>query len=306
MAEETKSVKTVNNSRIDVVKFNGTNNFGMWRCEVMDALNAQNLEDTLLLERKKNTTTEEEWAKMNRSACGLIRSCLTQDIKYHVQHETSGKKLWETLEKKYLTKSVESRLQLKSKLYLFRMQRGSTVNEHINRYTKLLTDLMNVDVKVEEEDKAVILLNSLPPEEYETFTMTFINGRHTLVYDEVSSALMSYETRKNERHSGQSSSVAEALEVRSRSSSRKGREMGGRSKSRPGFKDLKRNQCIFCREIGHWKVDCPKFKGKKESNAEANLSKVTKTQRSSSQTDGADSDSSGFSFSVSSPISGNS
>ena len=85
----------------------------------MDALNASNLEDTLLLERKKNTTTDEEWAKMNRSACGLIRSCLSQDIKYLAQHKTSAKKLWDTLAKKYLTKSVESRLQLKSKLYSF-------------------------------------------------------------------------------------------------------------------------------------------------------------------------------------------
>ena len=99
-----------------------------------------------------------------------------------MQHETSAKKLWETLEKKYLMKSVESRLQLKSKLYQFRMKKGSTVNEHINRYIKLLTDLINVDAVVEEEDKAVILLNSLPPEEYETFTMTFINGRQTLDY----------------------------------------------------------------------------------------------------------------------------
>ena len=125
MAEETASVKAMNNHpRIEVVKFNGTNNFGMWRCEVMDALNASNLEDTLLLERKKNTTTDEEWAKMNISACGLLRS---QDIKYLAQHKTSAKHLWETLEKKYLIKSVESRLQLKSKLYRFQMKKGSTV-----------------------------------------------------------------------------------------------------------------------------------------------------------------------------------
>ena len=49
MAEEIASVKSMNSHpRIEVVKFNGTNNFGMWRCEVMDALNASNLEDTLL------------------------------------------------------------------------------------------------------------------------------------------------------------------------------------------------------------------------------------------------------------------
>ena len=51
--------------RIDVVKFNGMNNFGMWRCEVMDALTTSNLEDTLRLEKKRNSTTEEDWDKMN-------------------------------------------------------------------------------------------------------------------------------------------------------------------------------------------------------------------------------------------------
>ena len=71
MAEEITSVKAMNpHPRIDVVKFNGTNNFGMWRCEFMNALNASNLEDTLLLEKKKSTTTDKEWAKMNRSGVG--------------------------------------------------------------------------------------------------------------------------------------------------------------------------------------------------------------------------------------------
>ena len=55
----------------------------------------------------------------------------------------------------------------------------------------------------------------------------------------------------------------------------------------------------FCRELGHWKVDCPKAKGKKkESKTEANLAKVASTQSSTSQAGGSDSDSSVFSFSV--------
>jgi len=32
----------------------------------------------------------------------------------------------------------------------------------MNSYRKLLTDLINVDVKIDEEDKVIILLNSLP------------------------------------------------------------------------------------------------------------------------------------------------
>jgi len=43
----------------------------------------------------------------------------------------------------------------------------------MNNYTKLLTDIANMDVKIEEEDKTLILLNSLPDEEYGTFTLNF-------------------------------------------------------------------------------------------------------------------------------------
>ena len=93
----------------------------------------------------------------------------------------------------------------------------------MNRYTKLLTDLVNVDVEVNEEDKAVILMNSLPTEDYETFTLTLINGRKSLNFLEVSAALVNYEMRRKDRQSFQASTSAETLTVRGRGSYRKGK-----------------------------------------------------------------------------------
>ena len=75
----------------------------------------------------------------------------------------------------------------------------------MNNYIKFLTDLINVDVKIDEEDKAVILLNSLPDEEYKTFTLILINGRQTLNYKEVSAALVNYEVRRHDRLSSHES-----------------------------------------------------------------------------------------------------
>ena len=92
----------------------------------------------------------------------------------------------------------------------------------MNRYTRLLTDLVNVDVETNEEDKVVILLNSLPADEYETFTLTLINGRKSLNYSEVSAVLVSYEVRRQDRLSPSGSTTAEALAVRGRNSNRKG------------------------------------------------------------------------------------
>ena len=50
------------------------------------------------------------------------------------------------------------------------------MNDHI----KFLTDLVNVNVDIEEEDKTVILLNSLFDEEYETF----VNGKRQMFQSE--------------------------------------------------------------------------------------------------------------------------
>ena len=71
--------------------------------------------------------------------------------------------------------------------------------------------------------------------------------------------------------SSESTSV-EALALRGRNSNWKGRGDQGRSKSRSDFKDLKKNRCTLCKELGHWKVDYPKAKGKKKKpKTEANI-----------------------------------
>ena len=292
----TSGVKTVqslniHSMKIDVEKFNGTNNFGLWRCEVMDALNAQNLEDTLELDGKPDNIDEKVWKKMNRTACGVIRSCLTQDLKYDVINETSAKKIWEILESKYLTKSVENRLHLKRRLYRFQLKKGTSIGDHMNHYTKLLADLANVDVVIEDEDKALLLLSSLPDEEYETFVLTLINGKASLSYSEVTAALVNYQLRKKDKETS-FEPVAGALVARA-----KGPNRSGRSQSRGAHLGVRKNQCAFCKEDGHWKADCPKLvdragknKGKAIQASEANVVKASGND--------SDSDSSGYSLSA--------
>jgi len=65
--------------------------------------------------------------------------------------------------------------------------------------------------------------------------------------------------------------------VRARSFSSKGKDVCGRSKFRADFRDLKKNQCALYKEIGHWKVDCPRIKDKKESKPMTNLTQVVST-----------------------------
>ena len=117
MASSSSAKTTISNANFEIEKFDGTNNFGMWQCEVRDVLSQQELE--IGLEDKSSNMEEKESQKINRQACSTIRLCLAKDQKYSVMRETSAKELWQKLEEKYVTKSLENRIYLKKKLFRF-------------------------------------------------------------------------------------------------------------------------------------------------------------------------------------------
>jgi len=115
----------------------------------------------------------------------------------------------------------------------------------------------------------LIILSSLLDDEYETFVLTLINGKQSLSCNEVSVALVNYELRKNNKESSISTST-EALTAREVSfNHRKGKGNFEKSKT-DGREDLKKNQCAFCKEEEHLKIDCSKLKTK-ESKSEINV-----------------------------------
>jgi len=128
-----------------------------------------------------------------------------------------------------LTKSVDNRLNLKKRLYHFQLKRGVSISDHINTYLKLLADLANVDVVIDEKDKILVLLSSLPDGGYETFVLTLINEKTSLSYSEVKIALVNLELGRKDKKSLNGTSV-EALTVRERILNQRGGNRG-RSKS---------------------------------------------------------------------------
>ena len=61
----------VTNTKFDMEKFDGTNNFGMWQCKVQDVLFQQEL-DAALEENRPKDVDEKDWTRINRLACGTI------------------------------------------------------------------------------------------------------------------------------------------------------------------------------------------------------------------------------------------
>ena len=88
------------NAKFEQEKFDGTNNFTMCQCEVLDVLCQQEFDHAL--KEKPNKMDDNEWIQINRQAYSIIRLCLAKDQKYSIMRETSAKKLWKTLKEEYM------------------------------------------------------------------------------------------------------------------------------------------------------------------------------------------------------------
>ena len=70
--------------------------------------------------------------------------------------------IWKKLEDKYMTTNIENRLYLKKKLFWFEYTKDTSINDHLDGFNKIISDLLNLEIEIDDEDKAILLFNSLP------------------------------------------------------------------------------------------------------------------------------------------------
>nr|GEV66438.1 retrovirus-related Pol polyprotein from transposon TNT 1-94 [Tanacetum cinerariifolium] len=173
----------------------------------------------------KTTMLKTDVYKKAHSALLLF---LDNKVSQEVNKEDSTTGVWLKLETLYMTKSLANKLYLKKKLFTFYMHSGKKLSEHIDELNKLIGDLANIDVNIDDEDQPLMLLMSLPSS-YDNIVETLLYGKESLTLEDVLSSLNSRElkTRTNARDDG------DGLYVRGRSDHRGNQSRGSsRAKSK--------------------------------------------------------------------------
>ena len=258
--------------KIDMEKFDGKNDFNLWREKMIAHLGNLGLDEALKGESKMpSSLSEKEKSDILKKARNTIVLSLSDQILRKVVKEKSAAEMWLKLEQLFMTKTLPNRIYLKQRFYGYRMEETKSIDENIDEFTKLVVDLANLDVEIDDEDQAIFLLNSLP-RPYEQLKDTLKYGRETLSLEEVVSAVYSKELDLK-TSSKVSKSSAEGLNVRGRPDKRNSNDKGrdkSRSNSRP-----REIECWYCKKTGHMRRDCnkrkkdlSKKKGKKPAGAE--------------------------------------
>src|SRR4051812_18888823 len=136
------------------------------------------------------------------------------------------------------------------------MVEDKVLAEQLDMFNKLILDLENIDVKINDEDQAVLLLCALP-RSHAHFNETLLYGRESLTFEELQLAL--YSKDLNERKEHKTLTVGEGLAVKGKFLRKDGKSNKKKDKSQQKSYSGEASdiRCYHCKKEGHTRKVCP-------------------------------------------------
>ncbi|WVZ54400.1 hypothetical protein U9M48_005204 [Paspalum notatum var. saurae] len=270
--------------------------FSLWQVKMRAVLSQADLDDALdKLGNKDSKSWSDEERRRDRKALSQIHLHLSNNILQEVLQEKTAAALWLKLESICMLKDLTSKMHLKMKLFLHKLQEGGSVQNHLTVFKEIVSDLQAMEVKYEDEDLGLILLCSLPSS-FANFRDTILYSRDTLTLNDVCEALQAKEKMKQMVSSDGSVSNGEALAARGRTEKKSNN--GSRGKSSNGHHSRSKSRgrgnkfCYYCKKDNHVIADCYKLKNEKrtgtyrEKNKSNDDGKASVAASSSENSDG--------------------
>jgi len=99
----------------------------------------------------------EEWEDLKDMVTSTILLCLANNTVRKVLGLTDLIDIWDKLENQYKSKSLTNRLYLRKRLFGLQMTEEADFNQHLDEFSKITAELTSLEVKIEEQDKAMPL-----------------------------------------------------------------------------------------------------------------------------------------------------
>ncbi|WP_374695592.1 hypothetical protein ACEW7V_00920 [Areca yellow leaf disease phytoplasma] len=126
--------------------------------------------------RETEKINVEDWEELEEIIFSTIKICLDKSSFAKGLYRDYDKGSLAEIENTYMGKNMINKLWLKKQLYSLRMPEGGDLVAHIQRFNQVCSEVMSLDVKIDEEDRALLLLCSLPGS-YDGLITTLVYGK---------------------------------------------------------------------------------------------------------------------------------
>ncbi|KAK3746619.1 hypothetical protein QZH41_003126 [Actinostola sp. cb2023] len=234
---------TVRNT-VTVVPLDGSN-YGTWKIQCRMALIKENLWSIVSGTEVAPAETEvEKFTKFvvrrNRALATIVLSVNTS-LLYLLGDPVDPVVVWKKLSEQFQKKTWANKLSLRRRLIKLRLQEGDSVKGHIKSITEIFNELAAIGAPMEEEDKVVTLLASLP-DKFDMLVTALEANSEVPNMEVVTERLFHEENKLKERETVEKPYEKVML--------------GTKSKDRP--------KCHHCGKPGHLKRNCWSLKKEKE------------------------------------------
>jgi len=78
---------------------------------------------------------------------------------YYVMNETSALNILKKLKAKYIINTIDNHVYLKMKIFRFDYTRATSMSDHVNEFSKIISGLKSLKVTLDDKDNAILLFN---------------------------------------------------------------------------------------------------------------------------------------------------
>jgi len=145
-----------------MIKLDSTN-YSIWKSRMEDLLFCRGLYDPI--EEKCVKTigkSDGDLKKINRKTIGVIKQWINQSIYHHVSGENLSYNLLKRLSELFESKNSLNKAFLIRKIVNLKYKDGSSMAEHLSSFQNMVNQLTTMEIILDDELLALLLLSSLP------------------------------------------------------------------------------------------------------------------------------------------------
>ncbi|KAK4305130.1 hypothetical protein Pmani_022962 [Petrolisthes manimaculis] len=171
-----------------VVPLDGSN-YATWKVQCKMALIKEDVwslvDGTEPIPDPTETNKYRKYVLKKNKALSIVVLSVDPKLLYLLGEPEDPKKVWNKLADQFQKKTWSNKLQLRRRLYALRLKEGGSVQEHIKIITEIFNELSVIGDQMNEEDRVVHLLASLPESYDMRYGQLGIDNLKILVRDDL-------------------------------------------------------------------------------------------------------------------------